>query len=106
MISFKAETKTVGILCASGELMQHNETDLKSAILEALMCVDNLFLDFEKVTAVDTSGLEIISMCYEIASRLGKHVTISRQSPEFLNTVRTAGYSFADIEQECKGSQP
>lgn len=102
MISFKTETRTVGVLCVSGELTSQQETDLKSAIFQALLSVDDLLLDFEKVTAVDASCLDVISMCYNMALRLGKDVTISRQSPEFLNMARTAGYSFNDTMQGCR----
>ncbi len=109
MISFsRAETNTVGILSVSGELTLQQEANLKSAILEALLSVDNLFLDFGKVTVIDTSCLDIISICYKMGNRLGKHVTISGQSPEFLSTIKAVGYSFADsTHRKSKGgSQP
>jgi ABC-type transporter Mla MlaB component len=76
-----------------GALTIEHVNKAKTLLQEALLERDHLFIDVEKVTDVDLSGLQILCATHRTATKSGKTVVLDYKRSEALRlAVAQAGY--------------
>ena len=76
-----------------GELTIEHVNKAKTLLQEALFERDHLFLNTEKVTEVDLSGLQILCAAHRAATKSGKTVVLDYKRSEALRlAIAEAGY--------------
>jgi ABC-type transporter Mla MlaB component len=91
-ITLKRSGKKDLIQC-SGELTLDHAEELRSALIKALIDVDRVELDMEKVTAVDLSCLQLLCSAHRSAVRMNKLLALRHGRPDELNRAADeAGY--------------
>ena len=96
MLTFKVEQPgAVGVLSAEGELTIRHAGEMRTALLNSLESVGHVRLNFEKVTEVDLSCLQLLCSAYLTSRMAHKQLTLFVCSEPFKQAVREAGYFYA-----------
>ena len=96
MLTFKVEQPgVVGVLSAEGELTIQHASEMRTALLNALESVGHVRLNFEKVTEIDLSCLQLLCSAHLTSTRTHKQLTLYSCSEPFKQVVREAGYFYA-----------
>jgi len=82
----------VGALALEGELTIGRAGELRTALINALDKVTHLQLNFEKVTDIDLSCLQLICSAHKTAAGMKKRLTVTGNSETFKKAMEDAGY--------------
>jgi ABC-type transporter Mla MlaB component len=86
-------TAKKGLILCDGELTLDHAEELRSVLIKALIDVDRVELDMEKVTRVDLSCLQLLCSAHRSAERMNKLLALRHGRPDELNRVAgEAGY--------------
>lgn len=95
----------------SGEIDHHTSISLRSELDSEIERVhpEELFIDFSKVTFMDSSGIGFIMGRYKLLSDLGGKITIKNTPPHLKRVMRLAGLTdivtFCDIKESEKTNE-
>ncbi len=94
MFDFKSErTEDKTILTINGELTIQNAAALQGALIESLEGTEHLVLNFENVTEVDISCLQLLCSAHSTIIKLNRSFTINSSCPEaFKKAAVDSGY--------------
>ncbi len=106
MLTFKVEQPgVVGVLSAEGELTIQHASEMRTALLNALESVGHVRLNFEKVTEIDLSCLQLLCSAHLTSARTHKQLTLAGCSGPFKQAVRDFVYPHAkNCVPECEKS--
>lgn len=83
-----------GVLTFSGELTVEYVGEMRTALIQALINVDHVEMDFSGVTEVDLFCLQLLCSAHRTSLRFNKRVNfVGSQSAKFRETQEAAGYS-------------
>jgi len=86
-------TAKKGLILCDGELTLDHAEELRSVLIKALIDVDRVELDLEKVTAVDLSCLQLLCSAHRSAVRMKKLLALRHGRPDALDRAAdAAGY--------------
>lgn len=92
----------------SGEIDHHTSKSLRRELDSEIERVhpEKLFIDFGKVTFMDSSGIGFIMGRYKLLSSLGGKITIKNTPPHLKRVMRLSGLNdivtFCDTKEEEK----
>lgn len=94
-MKFKVDKKKKsGILSLEGDLTIQRAADLKKALLNALKSADSCLLNFEQVTSIDLSGIQLLYSACQTASKSNKEISLDGDCPQVLQrAAEDAGYA-------------
>lgn len=95
-----------GTLSVEGEATIVRAHELRTALLNSLDKVNHVALNFEKVTAVDLTCLQLLYAARMTSARMNKRLAFEGCSEPFKRAVADAGYSGAngcvlECEKKC-----
>lgn len=89
----KDDSKNEGLLNADGELTIQQAADFKDTLTKAISEVDRLEINFDKVTEVDITCLQILCSAHKTCVKVNKELSITgRQSEVLKEAIKYAGY--------------
>jgi anti-anti-sigma regulatory factor len=89
----KNESQNTGLLIADGELTVQRATDFKDMLTKAIGEVDRLEINFDTVTEVDLTCLQILCSAHKTCLKANKALSITgRQSEALKEAIKYAGY--------------
>jgi anti-anti-sigma factor len=92
----KIETKqdgAKGIIDVTGDLTVQSAAEFREAVISALQTCDEVYVNVEKVSAVDVSCFQLLCSAHRTAVRSDKTLVCSGSLPEeFRKTATEAGY--------------
>lgn len=87
------DSRKTGLLTADGALTIQQAADFKDTLIKALSEVDRLEINFDKVTEVDLTCLQLLCATHRACIKANKTLIISHQQTETLKkAVKDAGY--------------
>lgn len=106
-----------GVLKFEGELTLTYASEMRAALIKALIDADHVGIDFGSVTEADLSCLQLLCSAHRTSLKLNKHLIFVGSLPrQLIETVNAAGYSRSsgctrDHEHSClwvaqSGSDP
>jgi anti-anti-sigma factor len=88
------QSGSVGVMTIGGELTVQHADELKAALMRSLDAVDHLILNFDRVTEIDLSCLQLLCSAHRTSAKLRKQLTIAGNHCNMLKQViEAAGYS-------------
>lgn len=87
------QTGKKGVLKLSGELTIQHAEELRTALIKAIISMDDLAIDCSGASRVDLSFLQLLCSAHRTFTRLNKRVALTECRPEVLQiAVKEAGF--------------
>ena len=87
------DSQKSGLITADGSLTIQHASDFKDTLMKALSEVDKIEVNFDKVTEVDLTCLQLLCATHRACMKTNKTLNIFHQQTESLqNAVKDAGY--------------